>query len=474
MTATDPAERLGEVEAALVARWPENVIEPSLERMRALVDLLGDPQRAYPVIHVTGTNGKTSTARMIEALLRAFGLHTGLYTSPHLTSVRERILLDGDPIEPDRLVRAYDEVLPYAQLVDARSEADGGPALSFFELMTALAYAAFADAPVDVAIVEVGLGGTWDATNVADGTVAVVTPVDLDHTELLGETAEEIAGEKAGIVAPDSVLVMAQQRPEVAEVLLRRAADVGAEVTREGLEFGVLQRLVAVGGQQLTLRGLGGVYDDVLLPLFGPFQAHNAAVALAAVEVFLGGGARELDPDLVRAGFASVTSPGRVEVVRRGPTVLLDAAHNPHGARALAEALTDSFDFRHLVGVVAVLEGKDARGLLEALEPVLAEIVVTQNSSPRCLPADDLAADAVDVFGPDRVEVVLRLDDALEAGVRLAEESGEYGGAGVLVTGSIVTVGDARRLLVGEPAPRRGESAPRRGESAPGRAEASP
>ena len=451
MAADDAVHRFAEVVSDLSARWPENQVAPTLERERALMDLLGEPQRTYPVVHVTGTNGKTSTARIIEALLRAFGLRTGLFTSPHLTDLRERIRLDGEPIEVERFVAAYDDVLPYIELVDARSDIEGGAPMSYFEVLTGVAYAAFADAPVDVAVVEVGLGGEWDATNVADGAVAVVTTVDIDHSELLGSTAAEIAVEKSGIIKPDAVAVLALQPPDVADVLRRRAVEVGATVVREGVEFGVLDRGVAVGGQLLTLRGLGGDYDDLFLPLFGVHQAGNAAVALAAVEAFLGGGAGRLDIEVVRSGLASVTSPGRLEAVRSGPTVLLDAAHNPHGARALAAALVDSFDFRHLVGVVAVLGEKDARGILEALDPVLADVVVTQNSSPRCLPADDLAAIAVDVLGADRVEVVLRLDDAIDIAVRLAEESGEYSGAGVLVTGSVVTVGEARLLLTGEP-----------------------
>lgn len=453
MTPSAAAEehaRYREVAAGLLGRWPENQIEPSLSRISALVDLLGYPERAYPVIHVTGTNGKTSTARMIESVLRAFGLRTGLYTSPHLVDLRERIRLEGAPIEVERFLAAYEDVAPFVELVDAESERESGTPLTFFEVMTAIAYVAFADAPVDVAIVEVGLGGEWDATNVAAGQVAVVTPIDLDHTEMLGSTVEAIATEKAGIVKPESVLVSAVQVPEAASVLASRAESVGASVVREGVDFGLLTRALAVGGQVLELRGLGGDYTEVFLPLFGEHQARNASVALAAVESFLGGGAGLLDVDAVRAGFADVRSPGRLEVVRRGPTVLVDAAHNPHGAAALAAAVADSFDFVHLVGVLAVLADKDARGILEALEPLLSEVVVTRNSSPRALDPDSLAAVAVDVFGASRVTVELRIDDALETAVRLAEESGEYGGAGVLVTGSVVTAGDARRLLAPE------------------------
>lgn len=441
---SDP--RLTALWSDLETRWPENVIAPSLARIAALTDLLGRPQDTYPVIHVTGTNGKSSTARMIESLLRSFGLRTGLFTSPHLVDARERICLDGEPISEERLLATWDEIAPYVGVVDANSAADDGVPLSYFEVLTGLAFAAFADAPVDVAIVEVGLGGGWDSTNVADGAVAVVTPIGLDHREYLGDAIADIAREKAGIIKPGAIAVIAAQDLEAAEVLLARIAEVDATVAREGLEFGVLARGVAVGGQMLTLKGLAAVCDEVFLPLFGEHQARNAAAALAATEAFLGG-VGALDADLVRAGFAAVTSPGRLEVVRRSPTVIVDAAHNPHGAEALARAIDDSFDFTSLVGVVGVLSDKDARGLLAALEPCLHRIVITQPLSTRALPADQLAAHAVEVFGDDRVFVEPSLGDALDRAIQLAEETGEFGGAGVLVTGSVVLVGDARRLV---------------------------
>ncbi len=442
-------DRVAQIEQAILARAPEHDLTPSLDRIRALLDLLGSPQDTTPVIHVAGTNGKTSTTRMIDTLLQEFGLRTGRFTSPHLHTMRERIAFDGHPIEPERFIAAYDDVAPYLQLVDDRS----GVRLSFFEVLTAMAYAAFADAPVDAAVVEIGMGGSWDATNVVDAQVGVITPVAIDHVRFLGSTVEQIAAEKAGILKPGSFGVLAQQEVAVSEVLLRRAVEVDCTVAREGLEFGVTSRSLAVGGQLLGMRGLGGEYDDVFLPLIGAHQAHNAVCALAAVEAFLGGGldARgPLDPEIVRAGFARVSSPGRLEVVRTSPTVVLDAAHNPAGARATAAAITEGFAFGRLVGVFAAMNDKDARGMLEALEPVLAEVVVTQSSSPRALPADQLAAVAVDVFGADRVEVSARLDDALDAAVTLAEEEGDdFAGAGVLVTGSIVTVAEARTLLGG-------------------------
>ena len=437
---------LREVEAELATRWAETKLDPSVVRIRGLMDVLGEPQRAYPAVHVTGTNGKTSTARLIEALFTAFELRTGRYTSPHVQSITERIGLDGAPIPPERFVETYRDIRPYVQLVDEREQ----HRLSFFEVLTGMAYAAFADAPVDVAVVEVGMGGTWDATNVLDAQVAVVTPIDLDHTDRLGGTPGEIAAEKAGIIKPGATAVLAQQPVEAAQALLRRAAEVDATVAREGLEFGVLARQVAVGGQLLTLRGLGGEYPDVFLPLHGAHQAHNAAVALAAVEAFFGVGAQRAEPldlDTVRSAFASAASPGRLEVVRRSPTVVLDAAHNPAGARAVADAVGEAFGFSRLIGVVGASSGKDVRGMLEAFEPVFTEIVVTQYSQPRALGVDELAAAAVEVFGEERVQVEPRLDDALEAAVTLAEEEGEYAGAGVLVTGSVFTVGEARLLL---------------------------
>ncbi|WP_202805870.1 bifunctional folylpolyglutamate synthase/dihydrofolate synthase [Actinopolymorpha alba] len=440
-----------ETERALLGRLPEHksVEGASLEPIRLLCELLGDPQQAAPVIHLTGTNGKTTTARMIDSLLVAFGLRTGRLTSPHLAEIRERITLSGEPISPERFVEIYSEVMPFVDLADQRL----GRPMSFFEVVTGLGFAAFADAPVDVAVLEVGLGGTWDTTNVAAGKVAVVTPIAVDHTKYLGATPVEIAGEKAGIIKPGAIAVIAQQELEVAEVLMRRAAEVGATVAREGLEFGVVDRELAVGGQQLALKGLTGTYDGIYLPLHGVHQAHNAACALAAVEAFLAGGVVEgegLDADLVREGFANVSSPGRLEVVRRSPTVILDAAHNPHGAAAAAAAMTEAFVFEPLIGVVGMMQDKDIEGVLEAFEPVMARIVCTQNSTQRAMPAAELAELAIDVFGEDRVDIAARLDDALDLGVRLADEgSTAMGSGGVLVTGSVITAGEARVLFGG-------------------------
>jgi dihydrofolate synthase/folylpolyglutamate synthase len=454
---------LARVEQALLARWPESRLEPSLTRISALVDLLGAPHRAFPVVQVTGTNGKTTTARMIDELLRGFGLRVGRFTSPHLQYVRERIVLDGQPISAERFIEVYDDIAPYVDLVDAGSEVP----MSFFEVMVGMAYAAFAEAPVDVAVIEVGMGGTWDATNVADARVAVVTPISLDHAEYLGPDVATIATEKAGIIKPSSgdgvladgrpdggvVAVLAHQPSGALEALVRRAIEVDATVAREGTEFGVLERRVAVGGQQVRLQGLGGEYDEVYLPLFGAHQAQNAAVALAAVEAFLGAGAATgvIAQDVVRESFAAVRSPGRLERVRTSPTVLIDAAHNPAGMVATVEAVRESFDFTRLVGVVGCVRGKDVTGMLAALEGLCAELVVTQNSSPRAIPADELGALAVEVFGADRVSVHPALSDAVESAIELAEAGPDnaLGGSGVLVTGSVITAGEARSLLAG-------------------------
>lgn len=447
MTDVSAEERYAEVTAEILSRAPESDIDPRLDRVHTLLDLLGDPQRGFRVIHVTGTNGKTSTARMIDALMRARGLRVGRYTSPHLRTVRERIVIDGEPVSQERFVEIYDDISPYIAMADETNDAP----LSFFEILTVMAYAAFADTPVDVAVVEVGMGGRWDATNVVDGDVAVVTPIGIDHTDYLPDTVEGIAEEKAGIIKPGSVAVLAQQPVAAAEVLLRNASEVGAEVAREGLEFGVASREVAVGGQQIALQGLTAQYEDVFLPLFGAHQAGNAAVAVAAVEAFSSAGedSAGLDPAMVAEALAGVESPGRMEVVRTSPTVIADAAHNPAGMTVTAAAVEEAFGFSRLVGVVAIMADKDVEGILEPLEPLLDEIVVTRNSSPRSLAPEQLAALARQVFGEDRVHAVPRLDDAIDRAVGLAEADGEPGGTGVLVTGSVVTAGDAVHLLRG-------------------------
>jgi dihydrofolate synthase/folylpolyglutamate synthase len=436
-----------DVENELNQRWPETKLEPSLDRIKALAHVLGDPQTSYPVVQLTGTNGKTSTSRMVDALFTRIGLRTGRYTSPHLQLATERISLDNQPISPERYVEVFRDIEPYVAMVDTRSEIR----MSKFEVLTGMAYAAFADAPVDVAVVEVGMGGTWDATSIADARIAVLTPISVDHTEYLGTRVEDIAAEKAGIIKPGSVAVVGEQTPEAMNVVLTRVAEVDAMVARFGSEFGVISRAVAVGGQLVTLQGLGGVYEDIFLPLHGEHQAANAALALAAVEAFFGAGTdRQLDVEAIREGFASVVTPGRLERVRSAPNVFVDAAHNPHGAAALAKALETEFGFRKLVAVVAVMSDKDAEGILSALEPVVSELVITTNSSPRAMDPDVLAGLAVGIFGEDRFEVRPRLVDAIDEAIHLTEE--ELSGGGVIVTGSVVTAGEARALFGKEPA----------------------
>lgn len=464
------AAELAAVEAVLAQRWPESQLEPSTDRIARLMDLLGDPQRAYPVIHIAGTNGKTTVARMVDALLRALHQRTGRTTSPHLQQVTERIAVDGAPITPGGFAAQWREIEPMVQLVDQWSTARGGPAMSYFEVITALAFAVFADAPVDVAVVETGMGGTWDATAVVHPAVAVITPIGMDHTDYLGTTLAEIAGEKAGIIKPadttigdnlltprESIAVLGRQQPEAEQVLLRRAREVGAVVARFGSEFDVHSRTRAVGGQMLALQGMGGTYTDIFVPLFGAHHAENAAVALATVEAFFGAGpGKQLDPELIRAGFAAVDSPGRLERVSQSPTVFIDAAHNAHGGAALAAALREEFDFHRLVAVVGMLDGKDAPGLLRALEPIVADVVITQTQSPRAMPAADLALLAEEVFGPERVTVADGMVEALDVAIDLVDLHDPTGddaasGDGVIVTGSVVTAGVARQLFGKEP-----------------------
>lgn len=460
----DEVAALLQVEHLLDQRWPETKLEPSTARIAALMELLGSPQRGYPSIHIAGTNGKTSVARMVDALLTALHRRTGRTTSPHLQSAVERISIDGKPISPAQYVATYREVEPFVHLVDEQSEKAGGPAMSKFEVVTAMAFAAFADAPIDVAVVEVGLGGRWDATNVVNAPVAVVTPISVDHVDYLGDTIAEIASEKAGIITKqeddlvpsDTVAVIARQAPEAMEVLLRQTVAADAAVAREDSEFAVLGRQIAVGGQLLELQGLGGVYTEIYLPLHGEHQAHNAVVALAAVEAFFGAGAqRQLDVEAVRAGFAAVANPGRLERMRSAPTVFIDSAHNPAGASALAQALTEEFDFRTLVGVVAVMEDKDVDGILSALEPVFDQVVVTHNGSPRALDVAALALRAEERFGPERVVTADTLPDAIETATAIVEDPGNegeaLGGAGIVITGSVVTAGAARTLFGKDP-----------------------
>lgn len=441
MTTSDDQARLQAIEVALEARWPETRIAPSLERISALVDMLGSPQLAYPTIHVAGTNGKTTTARMIDSLMSATGLRTGRFTSPHLESLLERIAINGEPIDPKFFIFAYNDIAPYLDLMDQKFE---NP-ISFFEAMTALAFVAFSEWPVDIGIIEVGMGGEWDATNVVEASVSVITPIGFDHTAYLGNTLTEIAKTKGGIIKEGSSVVLAGQDPEAAVELMRRVAEVGAEVAREGIEYSLERRSVAVGGQLITIKGITGRYEDIFLPLHGKHQGANAATALAAVEAFFGG--QELDPESVQAGFAAVTSPGRCEIVFHNPTVILDAAHNPHGAKALAETLESEFTFDEIIGVFAAFADKDVEGILKVLEPVLNSLIVTASDSSRAMSVEDVARIATGIFGPGRVEVVDNLEKAIKSAISDSREALADSSIGVVITGSVVTVGQSRAIL---------------------------
>ena len=437
----DDQARIDAIEKALLARWPETRIAPTLDRISALVDILGSPQLSYPTIHVGGTNGKTTTSRMIDSLLFEMGLRTGRFTSPHLESYLERISINGQPIDAKELIFSFNDISPYLDLMDSKFE---NP-ISFFEAITALAFAAFAEHPIDVGVIEVGMGGQWDATNVVAADVSVITPIGLDHMEYLGNTISEIAATKAGIIKENGFIVLAQQTPEAAVELLRRAAEVGADVAREGLEYSIDSRAIAVGGQLISITGLRGHYDDIFLPLHGKHQASNAAAALIAVEAFFG--EQDLDIDAVRAGFANVTSPGRCEVIHRDPTIILDAAHNPHGAKAIAETMQSEFTFDEVTGIVALMADKDALGILQALEPVMNLVIVTTNSSERSMNVADLSKLATQVFGADRVFAEETLEGAIDRAVKdsvrpLSDES-----LAILITGSVVTVGEARTAV---------------------------
>jgi dihydrofolate synthase/folylpolyglutamate synthase len=366
---------------------------------------------------------------------------TGRFTSPHLETYRERIAINGEPIDPKELIFAYNDIAAYFDFIDSKFD---NP-VSFFEAVTALAFAAFAEHPIDIGVIEVGMGGEWDATNVVNADVSVITPIGLDHMEYLGNTLVEIASTKAGIIKEGGFAVLSQQEPEVAVELLRKAAEVGADVAREGLEYSVISRAVAVGGQLVTIQGLKGVYDEIFIPLHGKHQASNAAAALVAVEVFFG--ENDLDIDAVREGFAQVKSPGRCEVIHRDPTIILDAAHNPHGSIALVETIESEFTFDEIIGIVGVMGDKDARGILVNFEKFMDSIIVTKNSSHRAMEVSDLEILAIEIFGADRVFSAADLETAIEKAIKdsvrpLSDET-----LGIVITGSVVTVGEARTYV---------------------------
>ena len=445
MVGADDLERLHYVEQELLKRWPESRLEPSLERIAYLCDALGSPQLSYPTIHITGTNGKTTTSRMIDAILYQLGYRTGRFTSPHLESITERIAINGEPISPEGFVATFDDIALYLEMVDSRMDHP----LSFFEAICAMAFVAFAEYPIDVGVIEVGMGGEWDATNVVNGAVNVITPVGFDHMEYLGSTIEEISGTKSGIIKPGSITVLAAQEVVAAKVLLEKCIAVESVPLREGIEFSLTSREIALGGQLISIDGVNGKYRDLFLPLHGQHQAHNAAVALATVEAFIG--EKSLDEEVVREAFALVKSPGRLEIVLRDPTVIVDAAHNPHGMKSLVETLSHEFDFTYRVGVFAPMGDKDVPGMLELIASHFDLLIVTKNSSQRALEVDRLEEMARVHFPADRLITSPDLPAALELAVNRANQRNlsDASSATVVVTGSVVTVGEARLLMRG-------------------------
>jgi dihydrofolate synthase/folylpolyglutamate synthase len=450
---SDPAREAAEaVYAELLTRVGEARPERRLDATRRAVEVLGDPQKLYPIIHITGTNGKTSTSRIAESILRAYGLRTGLLTSPHLERFNERILIDGEPISDEALARNWDEIKPYIEIVDAELEAAGRARLTFFEVLTVLGFACMADAPVDVAVVEVGMGGEWDSTNVGDGAVAVITPISLDHVGVLGDTVAEIARTKSGIIKDGATVVTAVQDPSALREIEAKAAAVGASVVAQGAAFDVTATSVAVGGQLIDVRGTAASYDGLYLPLYGDHQAQNAAVAIAAVEAFIGGGSQPLTGELLDEGVSGASSPGRLQLIGTEPTIIADAAHNPAGAQTLHAALEKYFDFDEIAIVVGILKDKDARGIVEQLAPDAALLIATQSHSERARSSEDLAEDLYEWTG-EHVDEIEDLGAAIEAARSWALEGEKRA---VVVTGSITLVGEAMTL-----AAERGWKAPR-------------
>lgn len=435
------------VYAELLSRVGEANPQPRLGPTRRVAELLGDPQRSYPIIHITGTNGKTSTSRIAESILRAHGLRTGLLTSPHLVRMNERIVIDGEPIGNEALAANWDDIRPYLAMVDAELESAGELPVTFFEALTVLAFACFADAPVDVVVLEVGMGGEWDSTNIADGQVAVFTPIALDHMHRLGNTIAEIATTKAGIIKPAASVVSAKQTTEALAAIERAAELTESSLAIEGEAFALESTTIAVGGQVISVRGLAGRYPELFLPLFGDHQAINATVAIAAVESFLGGATQPLDHDVLAEGLATATSPGRLQILGIEPTVLIDAAHNPHGALALAEAIRSYFTFTELAIVLGVLEDKDARGIIDALAPLADRFHVTRSHSDRAIHVDELASLVVEETPVAATYEFDSLDDAIARAREWAEEAP---GRGVLITGSITLIGEAIELATGQ------------------------
>lgn len=443
MTSKDDLARLDAIEKALLNRWPETRIAPTLERIAALADVLGSPQLSYPTIHIAGTNGKTTTTRLIDSLCFELGMRTGRFTSPHLESFLERISINGEPISAEGMIATYNDIALYLDLIDSRMSKK----LSFFEAMCALSFVAFAEFPVDVGIFECGMGGEWDSTNVINAAVSVITPIGFDHMEYLGDTLEKIAATKSGIIKEGSFAVLARQEADVAQVLLHKCAQVDATPIREGIEYSVKNRALAIGGQLISIAGVYGEYDDLFLPLHGAHQAANAATAIAAVEVFAG--ETKLDEQVVRAALANATSPGRCEIVMRNPTVIIDAAHNPHGADSLKQTLSEEFDFDGVIGVVAPMGDKDVSGILETLEGVMSNVIITRNSSHRAASVDELFDTAREIFNSERVQKFETLELAISTAIEQAkfQNAIQDSNVAVVIAGSVVTAGEARAIV---------------------------
>lgn len=434
---TGPAER---VYAELLERVGEANPRPRIEPVRRLAELAGSPQLSYPVIQVAGTNGKTSTSRAIASLMQAHGLRTGLFTSPHLVEFTERFQLDGEPIDGSVLAGAWDELKLPLEVVDAELVAAGHGPITFFEALAVLAFAAFADAPVDVAVIEVGMGGEWDATNIVEAQVAVFTPISLDHTAILGPDVETIARTKAGIIKDGSTVVTAEQEVDALAELEDAAARHGARIYVQGRDFTLADDRLAVGGRQIDVVGLSGLaYDPIFVPLFGHHQAENAALAIAAAEAFFGAD-RPLPTEVVDDGFGALTSPGRLQLIGTEPIVYVDAAHNPHGAAALVTAVTESFSFEEVALVVGVLAEKDATGLLSTLAPIAHRVTVTPVDSPRTTSGDELRELAEAEIPGTPIEVAESLPEALDEARAWAARAD---GRAVLVVGSVLLAGEA-------------------------------
>ncbi len=440
------AKAVGEIYAHLLSRTPEHDFDPSLKRVREVLDILGDPQQAYPSIHVAGTNGKTSTTKIAAALLHGFGLRAGSFTSPHLQDVRERIQINGEPWSQARFVAAWQDVLPYIEMVDMQAAEKQEPQISYFEALTITALAGFADEPVDVAVVETGLGGRLDATNVLDAGVCVITPISLDHQDYLGTTLAEIAAEKAAIIKDKSIVVVAEQEPQALEVILARAAETDSVVWLEGRDWQVSARQMGVGGQMLDVRTPTGTYEGLFLPLHGEHQAHNSAAALVAAEAMMGG--KALPAEVVEEGFMQVRSPGRLELIRRSPSIVVDGAHNPVGVAAMVAGLEEAFHFGYTVGVFSAMQDKNIEAMLVEAEPAIDHLVLTDMGSARGASMQDLKEIADDVFGDDRVSVEEELPAAIDKATELADAPADTTiTRGIIVFGSLTLVGEVTQLV---------------------------